>query len=336
MEQEILIRYIGNHATPEEVKAVNDWSAADGANQKELEDLYMIIQTTERARVMRQIDVEKSLSMCKRTIKERTIKKKRIYLFQTVQRVAAVLLVPALVLSLVLATRSSANTQFVEVHSNPGVVSAFELPDGSKIWLNSGGSLRYPTDFDGDERLVELTGEAYFEVMKNPNKPFIVQASNKYSVRVLGTSFNVSAYDDDNCIETTLVEGSVELNIKGASGKLVKQLLKPNEKSYYSKKGNKLSITEVDTNFDTAWRDGELKFKATPMLKVLKALERHYNVSFDIENEEIVQSEITANFKDEQLPQVLEYLQLAAGIEYKMGKSENNEKRNIIKITTKK
>ena len=338
MEQDILIRYITKQATPLEIKDVETWYTSDYANKKELEDLYLIIQATEKAKLMRRINIEQSLSKCKHNIKERAKKQKRIYLYQTVQRIAAVLLIPALVLSIALATRSTKNSQLVEVHSNAGVVSVFELPDGSKIWLNAGGSLRYPTAFENDVRTVELTGEAYFEVAKNPNKPFIVETKNQYSVRVLGTSFNVSAYSNENNIETTLVEGSVELNIKQSNGKSITKLLEPNEKSVYSTVNKTLSISSVDTKFDTAWRNGQLIFKNTPMQTVLKTLERHYNVVFYIQNKNEIKGTITANFKNEQLPQVMEYLQLAVGIEYKMRKStiNSNETKNIIEISTKK
>ena len=330
MEQDILIRYITKQATPLEIKGVETWYTSDYANKKELEDLYLIIQATEKAKMMRRINIEQSLITCKQNIKERAKKQKRVYLYKTVQRIAAILLIPVLVLSIVLATRSTKNTQLVEVHSNSGAVSLFELPDGSKIWLNAGGSLRYPTAFENDVRIVELTGEAYFEVAKNPNKPFIVETTNQYSVRVLGTSFNVSAYNDDDNIETTLVEGSVELNIKHSNGKIITKLLEPNEKSVYSIKNKTLSISTVDTKFDTGWRNGQLMFKDTPMQDVFKTLERHYNVVFYIQNKEAIKGTITANFKDEELPQVMEYLQLAVGIEYKMG--ENNS----IEISTQK
>lgn len=336
MEQDILIRYITNQATPKEIKDVETWYTSDYVNKKELEDLYLIIQATEKAKMMRRINIEQSLRKCKHNIKMRAKKQKRIYFYQTVQRIAAVLLIPVLALSIALATRNTTHTQLVEVRSNAGVVSVFELPDGSKIWLNAGGSLRYPTAFENDVRTVELTGEAYFEVAKNSNKPFIVETKNQYSIRVLGTSFNVSAYHDDDNIETTLVEGSVELNIKQSNGKLTTKRLEPNEKSIYSTKNKILSISTVDTKFDTAWRNGQLIFKDAAMQDVFKTLERHYNVEFYVKNKEAIKGTITANFKNEQLPQVMEYIQLAAGIKYKIKTAtiSSNETRNIVEIST--
>ena len=166
---------------------------------------------------------------------------------------------------------------------------------------------------------MELTGQGYFEVTKNAHKPFIVKADKDYSVEVLGTSFNVSAYKDESMIETTLVEGSVKLNVV-SGGKRMTQMLKPNEKAEYQKGADKIKVFDVNTEYDTAWKNGEIIFRNHPMDKVLKTLERHYHVVFEVKDNEILKSIITARFKDEQLPQVLEYLKLAAGIQYAIHK----------------
>lgn len=156
-------------------------------------------------------------------------------------------------------------------------------------------------------------------VTKNAHKPFIVKADKDYSVEVLGTSFNVSAYKDESMIETTLVEGSVKLNVV-SGGKRMTQMLKPNEKAEYQKGAGKIKVFDVNTEYDTAWKNGEIIFRNHPMDKVLKTLERHYHVVFEVKDNEILKSIITARFKDEQLPQVLEYLKLASGIQYAIHK----------------
>lgn len=156
-------------------------------------------------------------------------------------------------------------------------------------------------------------------VRTNAHKPFIVKADKDYSVEVLGTSFNVSAYKDESMIETTLVEGSVKLNVV-SGGKRMTQMLKPNEKAEYQKGAGKIKVFGVNTEYDTAWKNGEIIFRNHPMDKVLKTLERHYHVVFEVKDNEILKSIITARFKDEQLPQVLEYLKLASGIQYAIHK----------------
>lgn len=237
-----------------------------------------------------------------------------------IQRAAAVLFIPVFLLSAYLfIQQGQGNVRTLAVRTNPGVVSAFDLPDGSKVWLNANSELRYLSDFNADTRTVELTGQGYFEVTKNAHKPFIVKADKDYSVEVLGTSFNVSAYKDESMIETTLVEGSVKLNVV-SGGKRMTQMLKPNEKAEYQKGAGKIKVFDVNTEYDTAWKNGEIIFRNHPMDKVLKTLERHYHVVFEVKDNEILKSIITARFKDEQLPQVLEYLKLASGIQYAIHK----------------
>ncbi len=246
------------------------------------------------------------------------------------QKVAAVLFIPVLVLSAYMFMQlGSEKVRMVEVRTNPGVISRFELPDGTKVWLNAGSTLTYPQNFWPESRRVELTGQGYFEVTKDPEKPFIVKVDPIYSVEVLGTTFDVSAYRDDEMIGTTLVEGSVKLNINQKNGKTVSQLLKPNERAEFSKSTCKLNIASVNADYDTAWINGEIIFRNHSMRQVIKTLSRHYNVKFEVKDNDVLNSVITARFKDEQLPQVMEYLKLASGIKYKIGKPVMNDDNTL-------
>ena len=304
INEDILIRYINGMLTEEEAAEVKNWRAASLENEKLLEQVYFTAQVASRLKVMRTVNPDEALSRFKSRIHK---KEKRLALRQVlgvIQRAAAVLFIPVFLLSAYLfIQQGQGNVRTLAVRTNPGVVSAFDLPDGSKVWLNANSELRYLSDFNADTRTVELTGQGYFEVTKNAHKPFIVKADKDYSVEVLGTSFNVSAYKDESMIETTLVEGSVKLNVV-SGGKRMTQMLKPN----------------VNTEYDTAWKNGEIIFRNHPMDKVLKTLERHYHVVFEVKDNEILKSIITARFKDEQLPQVLEYLKLASGIQYAIHK----------------
>lgn len=321
INEDILIRYIDGMLTEEEAAEVKNWRAASLENEKLLEQVYFTTQVASRLKVMRTVNPDEALSRFKSRIHK---KEKRLALRQVlgvIQRAAAVLFIPVFLLSAYLfIQQGQGNVRTLAVRTNPGVVSAFDLPDGSKVWLNANSELRYPSDFNADTRTVELTGQGYFEVTKNAHKPFIVKADKDYSVEVLGTSFNVSAYKDESMIETTLVEGSVKLNVV-SGGKRMTQMLKPNEKAEYQKGAGKIKVFGVNTEYDTAWKNGEIIFRNHPMDKVLKTLEqRHYHVVFEVKDNEILKSIITARFKDEQLPQVLEYLKLASGIQYAIHK----------------
>ena len=146
------------------------------------------------------------------------------------------------------------------------------LADGSKVWLNSASSLRFPVYFSGDNRTVELKGEAYFEVAKSQNKKFTVRSGNQ-TVEVLGTHFNINAYSDEPVITTTLIEGAirvVELNTQKF------QILKPGEQS---KVHNDIKIQKKDTQADIAWKDGYFYFENSSIETVMRQLGRWYGIT---------------------------------------------------------
>jgi len=153
------------------------------------------------------------------------------------------------------------------------------LSDGTKVWLNSESELRYPVKFTGETREVELLGEAYFDVEKNPNKPFFVKTSN-INTRVLGTEFNVSAYPNEE-LNITLVEGSVELNPKQISGKL---RLIPGDNANLKIGGDQIHVSQVDVRKYTAWRDGYFYFERERLEDILTKLERWYDFKVFYQN----------------------------------------------------
>lgn len=149
------------------------------------------------------------------------------------------------------------------------------LSDGTKVWLNAASTLSYPTNFKGNERLVVLTGEAYFEVSHDTRHPFIVRSAGQ-EIEVLGTSFNVNAYKDEARIATTLISGSVRLT---TAGNFNPRKLRPGEQATVDYNG--LSIREVDAVLYTAWKDGEFRFKATPLQEALRQIGRWYDIDID-------------------------------------------------------
>ncbi|MCZ4221957.1 FecR family protein [Pedobacter rhodius] len=146
------------------------------------------------------------------------------------------------------------------------------LSDGTKIWLNASSSLSFPTVFSGQERKVRLTGEAYFEVAKNKKMPFIIDVNGKQEVEVLGTHFNITAFDDDKDITTALLEGSVRVHAK------TKQvLIKPGEMVVNNLKDN-LSIRKADLDEIMAWKNDMFVFSNENITSVMKKIARWYDV----------------------------------------------------------
>ena len=164
--------------------------------------------------------------------------------------------------------------QLAEVKYNTLIVPrggefSLELADGTRVWLNAGSRLRYPVVFTGEERRVEMDGEVYFEVVKNQGKPFIV-AVNGVDIRVLGTSFNVSAYQEE--VVTTLVEGKVQL--KRGDEQVV---LSPNQQAIWS--DDKFKVKQVDARNYVLWKEGIFYFEDVDLERILDDMARWYNVN---------------------------------------------------------
>ncbi len=187
-----------------------------------------------------------------------------------------------------------------------GKKSQLILSDGTKIHLNSGSSVRYPAAFmKNGKRQVFLDGEAFFEVAKDKNRPFIVN-SNEMNVRVLGTRFNVSSYLDDAQTSTVLVEGSVGLFKKGEDFSLESSaLLEPGYKGVLEKSMNEIVFEQVDTEIYTGWVQGKIIFNRMPFKDILKKLERQYNVEITNQNKALDEEIFTASFDTETIEQVL-------------------------------
>jgi transmembrane sensor len=149
------------------------------------------------------------------------------------------------------------------------------LPDGTKVWLDAASSITYPTAFTGNERRVKLTGQAYFEVAKNKEKPFYVGINN-VQVRVLGTHFNISAYNDDNEITTTLLEGSVQVTKNNTLS-----LLKPGQQAVVSNNSDKIAVSEANIDDAMAWKNGYFIFNDDNITGIMKKVCRWYNVDVE-------------------------------------------------------
>ncbi len=146
------------------------------------------------------------------------------------------------------------------------------LPDGTKVWLNAASSLSYPASFTGAKREVNLLGEAYFEVSKNAEKPFVVHTRGQ-EVMVLGTHFNVNAYEDDDETKTTLVEGSVKVRMMNSSAAV---LLRPGQQALFE--SNQLSVAPVDVTEAIAWKEGQFLFQDEDIKSIMRKIARWYDV----------------------------------------------------------
>lgn len=185
------------------------------------------------------------------------------------------------------------------------------LSDGTEVWLNAETKLKFPTRFSGDKRIVELSGEAYFEVTHNASKPFIIRTDD-INVKVLGTSFGVRSYQEENSIFTTLVSGSVEVQ-----GTQKNVRLTPSHQAIFDKSTRNLAIKQVDTELYTGWKDGKMLYDNCPLEEILRDLKRWYSFEVFYSNSQVKQIPFTLNIrKHEKIDGVLELMQKTGRVDF--------------------
>jgi len=230
--------------------------------------------------------------------------------------------------------------KYYSVSAPLGSKSKILLPDSSTVWLNSGSELRYPGAFENDRREVFLSGEAYFDVSRNQEAPFYVNA-NEIKVKVLGTKFNVKSYPDEGTIETTLEEGLVHIGKAGSSQNI---LLKPRQRAVFIRKCGEINdpalgfselrkagpvdhieqffiFEEADTDLYTSWKDNRLKFRSESFEDMAVELERWFGVKIHIENEGIKSKVFTGSFDRENIEQVIKALKVTIRFDYEIDKN---------------
>jgi hypothetical protein len=202
------------------------------------------------------------------------------------------------------------------------------LSDGTKVWLNSETSLTYPERFDGEQRIVQLEGEAYFEVTKDV-KEFIVK-TNVADVTVLGTQFNVSSYKDNAFFSSTLVEGKIKLATSHDKNKDNSLILAPNQRGLINKNSSKIQFETVDTEVYTAWKEGKFYFEKERLESILKSLGRWYNIDIVFEDESLKKEMFTGvAYKDRQIDNLLDMISKTTRINYIITQNKINNKYEL-------
>ncbi|MGQ1788169.1 FecR family protein [Saccharicrinis sp. GN24d3] len=208
---------------------------------------------------------------------------------------------------------SASQAKFTKVEVPYGSKSTVELPDGTTVMLNAGSQLQYANDFSEKRRHVKLTGEGYFNVAHDASRPFVVDVDD-LNVSVLGTEFNIMAYPEFNRIETTLVNGKVQLSRKGYN-KNEGVILKPGQKAKF--KGNKLKIQTANLELETNWTRNEFYFESIPFSELMIRLEKWYDVKISFVGNELKDLKYTGKFRNEEtIWQVLDAIQMTTPIEY--------------------
>ncbi len=187
------------------------------------------------------------------------------------------------------------------------------LADGSKVWLNAASSLRFPTTFTSKERRVELTGEGYFEVAHNTEKPFYVSV-REMDVKVLGTHFNINSYQDDEVIRTTLLEGSVFVSSKKIKRAAV---LKPGQQALLN--GVQLDVKkDIDTEVIMAWKNGKFNFDGDNIQTVMRQLEKWYDVQVEYRGDITTEEFVGVISRNVNLSEILNMLEKTNAVDFEL------------------
>lgn len=242
-------------------------------------------------------------------------KRKRISIKPLLIKYAAIFVLFAVSATLIYKikqTNDLNNLSYTEYNVEYGKTQRVTLPDGTKVTLNAGSKIKYPDKFISDSRLIELDGEGFFNVVKNPDKPFIIKIKNDLTVTVLGTSFNLKAYSEDENMAVTVESGLVQVDIPDASLKL-----HPNEQLMYDNIKNEHRKQQEDSKRATAWIEGKLYFNQTPISTVVQELRRTYNKDIELDKNSTYDDYIYGEHDNQSLESVLRSLYYSTNIKYR-------------------
>lgn len=309
LHTELITKCINKTASETEKQELLNWINQDKENESyyfQIKDLY---EATNWTKMQYEAKTPQNWEQLKSAIeKDSSISDKKPFKITQLLKYAAVLAAGVFLSTLFLRpdkTKTISPALENQIITGIGERTQVVLPDGTRVWVNSCSSVSYRYNYGTTSRDVYLKGEAYFEVRKNKELPFIVHASG-IQVKALGTSFNVMAYDNDNELSTVLLEGSVNVEqVQTGNAKIIH----PGEKVTYDKSSQKMNVEKVNAASYVAWSNGESRFEHLKMGEITKRLQRTYHVTFIIENEKIKNMHFTGSFRNyESLDQILKVI----------------------------
>ena len=281
-----------------------------------LKDSLMEELQTAEVRETSSPDYKKLFARLWSKIEHSSSQSKNRYLY-TFMKVAAALVVGLFIGIYISSVKPGPDPVYYAARSPKGSVSEMILPDGSVIFLNADSRIRYSVDGQNGVREVFLSGEAWFDVEKNKEKPFVVHTP-LYDINVAGTQFNVKAYEAENEVTTTLEKGEVVICSAGSIRLAENIVLKPGEQATLSAGSKELAIREVNTNWFTSWKDNKLIFVNMNLKDLVVLLERKYGVDIEIKNKEILNLHFDGTIKDESIFEILEIIKKTLPVSYKI------------------
>lgn len=311
---DLIISYLCGNISEPDRQTLTNWINEDEQHWREFQRIKNIWVTTHPPFSPDTIDTEKAFKNVIHAINKRKWYNRRFII--TLERIAAILILPLLIAYLYNLNSHERINEFIayqEVFCPFGSKTELMLPDSSKVWLNSGSSIKYPVSFTSKERTVTLEGEAFFEVQSDAQHPFIVSIGNAMHVTATGTAFNVEAYETDSIVAVTMVDGKVHVGMNTTPA----MPLTAGERIIFNKESSIVRKSKTSPSKWCSWKDGTLIFRDDPLSEVFKRLGRIYNVDIVIKDKVIARQLYRATFEEESFDEILELLKLSAPIGYR-------------------
>lgn len=327
--EELLVRYCEGKVSEEEATYVKCWMKASDENRRMAQRINRLCLAADTLELGDTLNVTRAFEKV-----QKHKNKKRIHAAgRWMQRVAAVMLIPVLALWMIQQyDLKNEEPRLVEVHTHQGMSSSLTLPDGTLVYLNSASTLTYPSSFEGDTRNVSLKGEAYFEVSKDPTKRFIVSTPHNTRIEVLGTHFNLEAYEDKDHVLATLLEGKVSF-VYHYENKAKGIYLNPGNKVIYDAKTNEVKMQRTSGICETGWTKGKIILENTPLEESLRQLGKYFHADFVIANPKLKEYSFTGVFANQSLERVLDKFLLSSHIRWRyLNDVDDTEKKTRIEI----
>ncbi|GAB6119137.1 FecR family protein [Dysgonomonas termitidis] len=312
--EQLVINYLTGEASTNDILLISDWLREDQENEK----IFMQIKEYWSADVSSVCDVDYNKVYDDLSLKIKDTEPGhspgKISLRYAAVAVAAVFIGMFIYLGFLREAQVIHNYSYISGNA----VSQISLPDGTGILLNKNSTLTYNNSFGENDRYVSLEGEAFFEVTKDTGKPFIVDL-NGTKIKVLGTTFNVRNRPEETFTSAVLLEGSIRFESPNQN-----ILLNPNQELVYTKANSKINVNNADMETVIAWRENLIRYKSLSFSEVTKILEKHYNISIEINSEQLRNEKMTGAFDANlNIEQILDIMK--NNIQFKWKKTNDND-----------
>jgi ferric-dicitrate binding protein FerR (iron transport regulator) len=327
---DLVAKYLSGEATTAEKQAVESWAAFSEKNRYELEEAKILFEKTNDYYLLKSFNTNTAWIKTQQKTVLKTIsiaprKKPRKIFISTFYKYAAILVLALLVgaAGYYFGLKNQVENVYSEIVSaEKQVVNEYILPDGTLVALNSNSKLQFPKKFNNDVREVTITGEAFFDVVPDPEKPFIIHAGNA-KVKVLGTSFNINAYPENPTVEVIVETGLVQVtcNEKLNSLESPEIMLNAGEKGILQNEvGNLAKTINTDVNY-LAWKTHNLVFENTPLKEVVQYLNKTYHTQIQLKEESLNELVLTAQFEKKPVDFILNVIQLTFDLQLEQAKN---------------